>query len=104
METDCIRSAASINAEEAHYAGIQEELDAEASELRLSVIEHLDRQQVDAGRESESAWRLFQYAVKCELGDRDYRLCLKRAYSVAEQRMLDLWDALEIVRNIEARA
>ena len=28
METDCIRSAASINAEEAHYAGIQEDRDA----------------------------------------------------------------------------
>ena len=71
METDCIRSAASINAEEAHYAGIQEELDAEASELRLSVIEHLDRRHVEAVDELEES---------------------------------ALWDALEIVRNIEARA
>ena len=89
METDCIRSAASINAEEAHYAGIQEELDAEASELRLSVIEHLDRQHVEACAEYERIW-------SC------YGVWMHRVV-MAQRRMDALWSALEIVRNIEAR-
>ena len=79
------RSAASINAEEAHYAGIQEELDAEASELRLSVIEHLDGQHAELcgeiDRYSETAGSIF--------------------IAIREMRAEALWDAREIVRNIE---
>ena len=85
METDCIRSAASINAEEAHYAGIQEERDAEASELRLSVIEHLDRQHVEVVAEME----------------RTYTDSPSPAFWELDKREQALWDALEIARNIE---
>ena len=93
METDFIRSAASINAEEAHYAGIQEELDAEASELRLSVIEHLDRQHVDECADLDLL----------TTGD-VYLWGHKKQVAECEDRCIALSDALEIVRNIEARA
>ena len=63
---------------ETDYAGIQEELDAEASELRLSVIEHLDRQHVD---------------VTEQLNARPTARLARQEHA--------LWCALEIVRNIE---
>ena len=78
---------------ETDYAGIQEELDAEASELRLSVIEHLDRQHADECADLES------------LNTGDVYLCgHKRQIAECEAREAALWSALEIIRNIEARA
>lgn len=90
------RSAASIDAEEAHYAGIQEERDAEASELRLSVIEHLDRQHAEL---------FIEWKRTCSEIDRYSETAGSIFIAIREMREREqaLWDALEIVRNIEAR-
>ena len=82
------RSAASVNAEEKYWYDVQAEADAQASELRLSVIEHLDRQHAGAVADQASH-------ACCGL---DPAVCPHARYEQA------LWDALEIVRNIEARA
>lgn len=80
MSFETYRSAASLAIEEEYFARIQEDRDAEASELRLSVIEYLDR----------------QHAVVTE------QLNAKPTSSMA-RREHALWCALELVRGIERK-
>ena len=79
--------------EEAHYAGIQEERDAEASELRLSVIEYLDKQHAECGTVADKLARTMSMFVSAVARD--------EAVGQLEQWAANYWDALEIVRNIE---
>lgn len=76
------RSAASYRIEEEYFARIQEDRDTEASELRLSVIEYLDRCHA----------RIVDRMNRSEYGNPQVNLLEEAA-----------WAALELVRSIERK-
>lgn len=66
----------------------QEEREAEARELALSVAEYLDRQHAEATAEYDRLWEKHWYTWSDV-----------EAFFVVERRVSALWDALTLVRE-----